>query len=127
MLEFHEVKVYRAMSVDEFEVLVNQGFAATFKRRWKYFTLELVYIGIILDELDYGLWKDKYRVVVEFIVTFKLPLKKLVEMGLVRVLGERGFTNIAMSRGVLGYIESISWTRLHPDDSTSSSLAGVGK
>ena len=105
------VTLYRAMSREEFETLRSEGFEATFRRRWKYFTMNPEYIGIVMHEANYGGGvKGKYEVPVRFEFLFKYGLDELARIGVVKVFCERGYTTVAMRVAVVGYIENMKWS-----------------
>lgn len=108
--------IYRAMHRDEYNQLVSEGFEATFKRKWKYFTLTPEYICVIFSEPNYGLCPQlKYHVAVEFNVEFTKPLEYLVERDIVHVYRERKkYITLAMSHLAPYYIKRITWRRIDP-------------
>ncbi len=109
--------VYRAMSREEYNILVEKGFGATFRKRWKYFTLNPEYIYIIFHEPNYGLCpKIKYHVALKFRFRFTKPIIWLIRNDLIRVFMERKkYVTVAMRRTIPYYIETIEYRKIDPD------------
>ena len=112
----YEYTLYRVMSRDEYRVLEGEGFAATFRRRWKFFTMDAVYAAVLLREFDYGGLRGEYRVPVEFRIVSSVPLEMLVDLGVARVYPERGCRTVALSLSALGFFERVEWRRLGVDE-----------
>jgi len=109
--------LYRAMSREEYNILIEKGFEATFRKRWKYFTLDPEYIYIIFHEPNYGLCpKIKYHVAVEFNILFSKPLEWLLRNDVIRVFRERKkYTTIAMKNIAPYHIEKLEYRVVDPD------------
>jgi len=109
--------VYRAMNREEYRTLIEEGFEATFKRRWKYFTMDPEYIYIIFHEPNYGLCpKIKYHIALRFRFQFIKPITWLLKNDLIRIFMERKkYMTIAMRRTIPYYIKTIEYEEIDPD------------
>jgi len=102
---------YRAMSEEEFRILREQGFEATFRRAWKYFSTDPRYIAIVVNELNYGACPEvKYSRVAKFEIRFRKGAEKFM-----RFFRERGFLNVAMHKNAVTFIEEFKWKELKKD------------
>ena len=105
------MRLYRAMSKEEFNVLRERGFNSTFRKGWKWFATDPRYVYIVTHELNYNLTPEtKYTRVVQFDIEFHD-----IPSHFVRFFCERGYMNVAINRIALSLVKSVSWTELDKD------------
>jgi len=101
------MKLYRAMSKREKELLETRGFSATFsKGGWKWFATSPDYVFMVVNEFNYGMCPElKYTEIVEFEIDFDSAMPQ----SLVKKKMERGYLNIAIDGRALAWIKSVKW------------------
>lgn len=104
------------MSNEEFNILQKHGFNSTFKRAIKYFATDKRYIYIILNELNYGKCPSmKYQKIVEFDV-------EISDWHDIKILKERGFTNLAITTNALANIHVKKWREISRNELPSPEI-----